>query len=124
MRLSEIKRLIGNHSYHAEFLDSIEQEIRSYEHDFSKVGATLFINLLEDINWTVSQFDCQSLCVLYSTKKLRRIELAYIADALQLAENVSFESNDLASTIAEMTDPEINGEFTIERASAIIKNMS
>jgi hypothetical protein len=37
-----------------------------------------------------------------------------------MAEDVSWEDEDVAEWVAEFTDPEINGVFTTERAAAIV----
>jgi hypothetical protein len=46
-------------------------------------------------------------------------ELAYTADALQMADRVEFSGRDIATDLAQCTDPEINGPLTVARALEI-----
>ena len=107
-----------------QFIESIGKEIESYKTNFSRIGTTLNINIIEDIHWIIGKSECQSLSILYLDEKLGQIELAYIVDGLQLSENVSFSDDQVESILAEMTDPEINGKFTFERAAEIIRMSS
>ena len=56
------------------------------------------------------------MCRLFASGQLDQSELAYIADAMQLAERVEFADSWVADAIAEFTDPAINGIFTVGRA--------
>jgi hypothetical protein len=49
-------------------------------------------------------------------------ELAYIADAMELSERVVFGEG-VSDFVAEMTDPEINGPFTVGRAKEIVTSV-
>ena len=59
------------------------------------------------------------LCRLFAEGQLTASELAYTADALELSERVEFAGPDIASDLAECTDPEINGPLTVARALEI-----
>ncbi|MCF0048981.1 hypothetical protein LXM25_02860 [Dyadobacter sp. LJ53] len=120
MRLSEVKRLIDEHSFYKMFAESIAAELGSYKKHFYTTGTTLPIHVTEDIYFTINLLVCQSLSRLYHDKILGQIELAYIVDALQLSEKVSFTDEETESILGEMTDPEINGDFTINRAAEIM----
>jgi hypothetical protein len=121
MKLSEISHLLKTeHIYVIEFINLITNEMELYRRDFAKVGSTLNIYVIEDVEIIISLADCKSLCYLYLERKLDYVELAYIADVLQLSENVTYSSENLEFIIGEMTDPEINGSFTYERAKEIV----
>lgn len=60
-----------------------------------------------------------ALCWLFASGQLTAQELADTADALQMAERVEFSGEDIATDLAQCTDPEINGPLTIARALKI-----
>jgi hypothetical protein len=60
-----------------------------------------------------------TLCRLFASGLLTAQELAYSADALQMADRVQFSGEDIASDLAECTDPDINGPLTVARALEI-----
>lgn len=121
MKLSEISHLLKTHIYVIEFINLITNEMELYRRDFAKVGSTLNIYVIEDVEIIISLAYYKSLCYLYLERKLDYFELAYIVDVLQLSGNVTYSSENLKSIIGEMTDPEINGSFTFERAKEIVE---
>jgi hypothetical protein len=74
---------------------------------------------MDDCPVVVTRQGVATLCRYFVNGDLSVVELAYIADALQLAEDVSWEDDDVAEWVAEFTDPEINGPFTTKRAAEI-----
>jgi len=59
------------------------------------------------------------LCRLFAAGQISAIELAYTADVLQFSDRVDFSGEDVASDLAECTDPEKNGRLTVARALEI-----
>jgi hypothetical protein len=85
----------------------------------AKRGSVIPVRVSDDCAVSVSRQGVEALCRHFSRGDLSSIDLAYIADALQLAEEISWENEDVAELVAEFTDPEINGVFTAQRAREI-----
>ena len=61
------------------------------------------------------------LCRLFASGLLSAGELAYTADAVQMAERVEYSSPDIADDLDMCTDPEINGPLTVAQALEIAR---
>ncbi len=84
-----------------------------------KRGTVIPVRVLDDCAICVSKADVANLCRHFAQGELDAVGLAYIADALQLAEHVTWADDDVAEYVSEFTDPEINGPFTVSRALEI-----
>lgn len=120
MRLSEIKRLIEDHSFCNQFVGSIRAEWEPYKRNISKIGTSLNVYVSEDVPIVIDLAVCQSLATLYFEKKLDQAELAYIIDALQLSEGVLISDDQVEAILNEMNLSQMEGDFTLERAAAIM----
>ena len=118
MKLSDIYYLMKLKKYSLNA--TVKEEIEIYRSRLSKKGSSISIILNEDIDLKVSFKDVQKLCKMFINNELSLIELSYISDALQLSERVIFDKEETKNLIEEMSDFEINGTFTINRAMKII----
>ncbi len=123
MKLSSIGALLKGQMSSAEFKFEIFEEIGRYSSALKKPGGSVPINVEEDQDIIVRSKDVSVLCVLYVSGMLSSIEISYLADALQLSERVDFSDDDVGSYIDEMTDSEVNGVFTKERALEIMRHV-
>jgi hypothetical protein len=89
-----------------------------------KRGSVVPVRVSDDTAVYVSRQGVAGLCHHFIRGDLGHVELAYIADALQLAEDVTWEDEDVAEWVAEFTDPEINGAFTTDRAREIARGIA
>lgn len=118
MKLSDIYYLMKLKKYSLNA--TVKEEIETYRSKLSKKGSSISIILNEDIDLKVSFQDVQKLCKMFVNNELSLIELSYISDALQLSERVIFDKEETKNLIEEMSDFDINGTFTINRAMKII----
>ena len=89
----------------------------------AKRGSVMPVRVTEDADVEVSGREVDKLCNHFIAGHLDAMELAYVADALQLSERVTFVDDDISDYISEFTDPEVNGPFTLERAKAIVREI-
>jgi hypothetical protein len=78
------------------------------------------VRVTEDADVEVSGRDVAKLCGYFIAGQLDAVELAYVADALQLSDRVTIADEATSEYISELTDPEVNGPFTLERAHSIV----
>ena len=88
----------------------------------AKHGASAPVVVAEDMDMVLDRPGLSTLCRLFASGQLSAAELAYTADALQLAERVVFSDPSVTDDLAECTDPEINGPLSIDRALEIAGN--
>lgn len=104
-------------------VDKLKAELASHMQEYEslqKVGGTSIpIRVEQDVEMQLKLKDVGTLCTLFITEQLGRSELAYVADAIDLTLLVDCDDDRIVSLLSEMTDPEINGVFTIERAEEI-----
>jgi hypothetical protein len=82
------------------------------------------VRVTEDADLEVSAPEVVKLCNHFIAGLLDAVELAYVADALQLSDRVTVADETIAEYISEFTDPEVNGPFTRERAQAIVREIA
>lgn len=124
MKLSEIAGLLSDVADPRSFRDSNAADFAERRPLLEKRGSVVPVRVTEDVDIALSGRDVAKLCGHFIAGNLDAVELAYIADALQLSDRVSWENEDTAEYVAEFTDPEVNGPFTIERAQAIVREVS
>jgi hypothetical protein len=118
MKLSEIKNCLNQSEISTNFRIELEKEI--LEISKQNKGNSYPIILIEDCSFNFTIKELKSLCLLFFTEKLTNRTLEYIVDALLLSENVKFETEKIINMIEEMTDPEVNGVFSLNDAKKII----
>ncbi len=106
------------------FLDSFRLPMDEYTRGINSVGSSVEIEVVEDRKLTIGPKEVKKLCELFVANKLNSSQLGYIADALQLCESVDFTEEVVADTVAEFTDPEVNGPFTYERAKEVASGIT
>jgi hypothetical protein len=119
MKLSSLQGLLNKTVSLEDFVSEISAEVSEYQSLIGK-GGVVPIRVTEDSDVTITRTSIKLLCSLFVSGKLTQFELAYVADGMQLAEQVEFVDSWVADSVAEFTDPEINGPFTLERASEIV----
>jgi hypothetical protein len=126
LKLSAIARLLGGDISPQQFVTECgselaeRRELIGSDGHILKRGSVVPVRVTDDCAISVSRQGVALICRHFVRGDLSALDLAYIADALQLAEDVSWEDEDVAEWVAEFTDPEINGAFTTERAAAIV----
>ena len=126
VRLSDISELFAGRLSPATFRVRIADDVdeRRKTLDAWERGRVIPVRVTEDADVIVSSDSILVLCQHFVRGELSELELAYVADALQLAERVSFDGEAIADYVAELTDPEINGKFTIDRAREVANALS
>ncbi len=125
MKLSAIAQLLAGNLSPQQFLAECNSELAERRElvggDGQVItrGSVVPVRVADDCAISVSRNGVATLCRHFVRGDLSAVDLAYIADALQLAEDVSWEDEDVAELVAEFTDPEINGVFTVTRAREI-----
>jgi hypothetical protein len=123
MKLSEIAGLLTNAAEPERFRMSNASDFAERRPLLEKRGSVVPVRVTEDADIELSRRDVARLCSHYIAGHLDAVELAYVADALQLSDRVTWTDEDTSEYVAEFTDPEINGPFTIERAQAIVREI-
>ena len=120
MKISNLVRLLNNEISSEDFLAEFPTSLKEYEVNLEKIGSYVTLRVDEDTELIISIRDIVKLCELFVSGKLSNTVLSYIADSMQLCDSIDFQSEDIADYVAELTDPEINGVFTKERAAEVI----
>ncbi len=119
MKLSSLASLLSGNLSAADFSDELAVELAEHSRRLRVVGGVASVQVAEDADLFLDRAGLAVLCRLFAKGQLTASELAYTADALQLSERVEFSGEDIASDLAECTDPEINGPLTVARALEI-----
>ncbi|KFN51426.1 hypothetical protein N790_14790 [Arenimonas malthae CC-JY-1] len=119
MKLSSIAKLKSGHISAAEYSAEIAGELAMHSLGLGPQGGVAPVQVTEDTDLLVDRAVLGTLCRLFASGQLTALELAYTADALQMADRVQLSGEDIASDLAECTDPEINGQLTVARALEI-----
>ena len=119
MKLSSLEALLEHRLSPTEFRDAITSDIAEYSENASTLGSVMPVRVTEDEDIVLSLENIRVLCDLFINKQLSSEELAFIADALQLSDRVDFDEG-VPDLVDVMTDPEINGPFTVDHARVIL----
>jgi len=122
MKLSSLDALLAKSLSPSAFRAQLAPDLAEYLKNADVKGSVMPIRVTEDKDIQLSTAHVRELCELFINKQLTPEELAFVADALQLADRVDFDE-EVPDLIAEMTDPEINGPFTIARAREILESV-
>jgi hypothetical protein len=121
MKLSSLDALLAKSLSPSAFRAQLAPDLAEYLNADVK-GSVMPVRVTEDKDIQLSTAHVRELCELFINKQLTPEELAFVADALQLADRVDFDE-EVPDLIAEMTDPEINGPFTIAHAREILESV-
>ena len=119
MKLSSIAKLQSGQMSAAEYSAEIAGELAMHSQRLKLQGGVAPVQVAEDTDILVDRAMLGTLCRLFASGRLTAQELAYTADALQMADRVKLSDEDIAADLAECTDPEINGPLTVTRALEI-----
>ena len=119
MRLSSLASLLSGKLSAPDFSAEIAGELTEHARSLQTLGGTAPVQVTEDTDLLLDRVGLGVLCRHFATGQLTAGELAYTADAMQLSERVEFTGPEIASDLAECTDPEINGPLTVARALEI-----
>jgi hypothetical protein len=119
MKLSSLANLLSEKLSASDYSAEIAVELAEHTRGLQKLGGTAPVKVTEDIDLLLDRAGLSVLCRLFADGQLTASALAYTADALELSERVEFAGPDIASDLAECTDPEINGPLTVARALEI-----
>ena len=124
MKISSLKKLTkGDITVH-KFMSEIKEEINEYSNFKGKKGASIPIQVDTDEEFIFESNDLKSLCSYFVQGQINSEELSYIADAVELSSNIYIPDDKVKDFVFEMTDPEVNGPFTHNRANEILNSYS
>ena len=118
MKLTSLANLISGALSAADYSAEIATELAEHTRHLDR-GGSAPVCVSEDTDIVLDRAGLGILCRLYASGQLTAGELAYTADALQMAERVEYSSPDIADDLDACTDPEINGQLTVEQALVI-----
>ncbi|MFC5571562.1 hypothetical protein ACFPN1_15995 [Lysobacter yangpyeongensis] len=118
MKLSSLANLISGALSAADYSAEIAAELAEHTRHLGG-GGSAPVAVSEDVDLVLDRAGLGVLCRLFASGQLTAGELAYTADALQMAERVEFSSPEVADDLDACTDPEINGPLSAEKALAI-----
>lgn len=121
MKLSNIKLALSGEIPMDILRLEINDEISEYSKNANIIGSSMPVYLNEDIELKFCENNLKALCEAFLNENLTELEINYIVDALQMANRVSFESEDLFDRISYLTDPAINGHLTKEIVLELMK---
>jgi len=119
MKLSLIVKLLSGQISAADYSAELSAELEMHCRGLELPGGVAPVRVTEDSDLLVNRAALEALCRLFASGQLTAQELAYTADVLQMAERVEFSGEDIATDLAECTDPVINGPLTVTRALEI-----
>jgi len=108
----------------SQFSAEIADELLVHSVALAKRGASAPVLVTEDTDLVLDRSGLAALCRLFASGRLSAVELAYTADALQLADRVAIPDPSVADDLADCTDPAINGPLSVTRALEIAGNGS
>jgi len=115
MRLTSLANLISETLSTAEYSAEIAVELGEHTRRLGSGGSAPVL-VTEDTDIVLDRAGLGVLCRLFASGQLTAGELAYTADALQMAERVEFSGSDIADDLDVCTDSEVNGPLTVAQA--------
>jgi hypothetical protein len=119
MKLSSLANLFAGSLSASDVASEIAGELAIHSRALETRGSVAPVQVAEDTDLFLDRAALGVLCRSFATGQLTAQELAYIADVLQLSERVEFSGEDIATDLAECTNPEINGPLSVARALEI-----
>jgi hypothetical protein len=121
MKLSSIALLLDRKITPSEISQSMRAELAEHVKGLSVVGGVASVYVSEDADVLLNESGVALLCELFLSQELTAQEIAYIADILQMSDRLDIPSAWVADALSKLTDPEINGPLTVERAQVILR---
>ena len=118
MRLTSLVNLLSGAISAADYSAEIAVELAEHTRHLGR-GESAPVLVTEDTDLVLDRAGLGVLCRLFASGQLTAEELAYTADALQMAERVEFAYPDVADDLDACTDPEVNGPLTVTQALEI-----
>src|SRR5690606_40025123 len=107
MRLSSFAKLINGSLSVADYSREIAEELAEHTQHLGR-GGSAPVRVTEDTDLVLDRAGLGALCRMFASGQLTAGELAYTADALQMAERVEFSGQDIADDLDSFIHPEIN----------------
>ena len=110
-------------------LASLQKEIASEVQESARLsrieGSSIPIAVDEvfGVSYPIRPEEVRRLCEAFVDGCLSTDELAYISDAMQLSDAIDWLNDELFDMVFQMSDPEINGPFTIEAGRALLARL-
>lgn len=125
MKLRDINGLIGGKISPASFRATNAENFTERRSllGANRQGGVVSVWVDEDEEIELTGQDLAALCSFLIKGAVDAVELAYIADALQFADRVTYQDDWVRDYLDELTDPEVNGPFTVARAEAIVREI-
>ena len=126
MKLSEIQTAMEDGKSVLDFFLKIKTEVDTYRSLVSsgKRGSVIPICLEEDLDELLLTADnVKKIGYSFLNDEIDSYALSYLADALTLAENISYDNENSKEAICSFADPEINGEITYEKVRKAIETL-
>jgi hypothetical protein len=120
MKITDINDFLKSVISLSFFRTIIAKEVMDYKQQLQKKGSNVSITLNEGSDIKIDASDVVFLCQHFLNHEMSEYELCYLIDALLLSSRVFFSDEDTKELIELLTDPEINGEFTNERITALM----
>ncbi len=126
MNLSDISGLISGQLSPVSFRASNAEDFTERQKllGSNRLGGIVPVRVDEDKDIELTWQGLTALCRFLINGALGTVELAYVADALQLADRVTYADDAIRDYLDELTDPEVNGLFTVARAEAMVREIS
>lgn len=121
LKLSTLQAVLANPQMASKLETELLPHLQENESLQELQGSTIPIHVESDSEFELSLSDVGTLFSLLIDGQLTGPQLAYVADAIELSEGVTYDGSPIADFLGEMTDPKVNGIFTKERAEEIRK---
>ena len=119
MKLSSLAKLLSGELGATSYSLDLALELQAHRAGLGVCGGVAPVLVEEDADVVLDRAGLARLCTLFARGELTAPELAYTADILQMADRVDISDEEVATLLAECTDPEINGILTVDRAMQI-----
>ncbi len=122
MRLSSLRRFLDSEIPAGVLISEVDAELSAIRYHLQELGRSIPIPVGEDCDVEISRADVAFLCGAFLRGEIDAVLLAFIADVIQLADRVSIVDPWVAEAVAECTDPQVQGEFTVDKARALVSS--
>ena len=124
MDLQNLERFFLGRASVNEVVDDIAPEVESFRVARMKKGSTSPVyGANENFHYSVRKQDIKKLCGSYLSGDLNEWHLEYLANLIELSDCFTYENNELADTIFELSSPEINSAITPDVVSRIYESL-
>ena len=124
MDLQNLEKLLLGKISVTEVVNDITPEVESFRIASMTKGSSMSVyGTNENFHFTVRPQDIKYLCSLYLSGELNEWHLEYLSNLIELSDSVTYENDDLADVIFELSSPEINSPITPEVVSRIHESL-